>query len=137
MPSYRTRILGYMLYKYDIKGFLHWGLNYYNSRISYYPVNPYLTTSADGAFPSGDGYILYPSRNGAYTSIRGLVTNEAIQDMDICRTLEKYIGRAGVVKMIDEAAGMELRFDCYPKGKEFIEDLRDKMIARIRECSER
>ena len=136
MPSYRTRILGYMLYKYDIKGFLHWGLNYYNSRISYYPVNPYLTTSADGAFPSGDGYILYPSRNGAYTSIRGLVTNEAIQDMDICRTLEKYIGREAVVKMIDEAAGMDLRFDCYPRSKAFIEDLRDKMIAKIREYSE-
>ena len=57
--------------------------------------------------------------------------------MDICRTLEKYIGRDTVVKMIDEAAGMDLRFDSYPKGKAFIEDLRDKMIARIRECSEK
>ena len=137
MPSYRVRILGYILYKYDIKGFLHWGLNYYNSRFSYYPINPYMTTSADGAFPSGDGYILYPARNGVHGSIRGEVTYEAIQDMDICRTLEKYIGREAVVKMIDEAAGMELRFDYYPKGKEFIEDLRDKMIARIKECSEK
>ena len=137
MPSYRVRVLGYMLYKYDIKGFLHWGLNYYNSRLSYYPINPYMTTSADGAFPSGDGNLLYPARDGAYTSIRGEVTYEAIQDMDICRTLERYIGREAVVKMIDEAAGMELRFDSYPKGKAFIEDLRAKMIEKIREYSEK
>ena len=39
--------------------------------------------------------------------------------------------------MIDEAAGMELRFDSYPKGKAFIEDLRAKMIEKIREYSEK
>ena len=31
---------------------------------------PDTTTSADGAFPSGDPFILYPSKDGAYSSIR-------------------------------------------------------------------
>ena len=92
-----------------------------------------MTTSADGAFPSGDGYLLYPARNGAYTSIRGQVTYEAIQDMDICFTLEKYIGKEAVVKMMDEEAGFEMRFDQYPKSIDFIEDLRARMIKEINE----
>ena len=135
MPSYRTRILGFLLYKYNIKGFLHWGFNYYNSQVSYYPINPYLTTSADGAFPSGDPYIVYPSKNGVYPSIRGEVTYEAIQDMDICFALEAIMGRKAVVEMIDKAAGLNLRFDDYPRNKAFLENLRAAMIEKIREAN--
>ena len=58
---------------------------------------------------------------------------EAIQDMDICFALEKYIGRDAVVAMIDRAAGMDLRFDEYPRSKEFLENLRAEMIEKIRE----
>ena len=134
MPSYRVRILGFLLYKYNIKGFLHWGFNFYNSQISYHTINPYLTTSAGGAFPSGDPFIVYPSRDGAYSSIRGEVTYDAIQDMDVCLTLERYIGRDAVVKMIYQAAGMDLRFDQYPKGNAFVEDLREMMVRMIGEC---
>lgn len=133
MPSHRTRVLGFLLYKYNIKGFLHWGFNFYNSRVSRYPVNPYLTTSGDGSYPSGDPYIVYPGREGVYSSIRGEVTYEAVQDMDVCFALEERIGREAVVAMIDRAAGRELRFDDYPKNREFLEDLRAEMIERIAE----
>lgn len=131
MPSYRTRILGFLLYKYHIKGFLHWGFNFYNSAISMYPINPYLTTSGDGAFPSGDPFIVYPANGDVYSSIRGEITYEAIQDMNICFALEELIGRENVVSMIDEAAERDLRFDDYPKDKEFLENLRAKMVERI------
>lgn len=134
MPSYRVRILGFLLYKYNIKGFLHWGFNYYNSSRSVYTVNPYLTTSADGAFPSGDPFIVYPGKDCVYPSIRGEVTFEAVQDMDICFALESIIGREEVVKMIDDAAERDLRFDDYPGNKEFIENLRQKMIGRIKDA---
>ena len=131
MPSCRTRILGYLLYKFNIKGFLHWGFNFYNSCISYYPVNPYLTTSADGTHPSGDPFIVYPGRDTVYPSIRTEVTYEAIQDMDICFALEEIIGRDAVVEMIDKAAGRDLRFHDYPSSIEFLEGLRAEMIERI------
>lgn len=134
MPSARTRVLGFLLYKYDIKGFLHWGFNFYNTSVSRYPVNPYLTTSGDRAYPSGDPFIVYPGRDCVYPSIRGEVTYEAVQDMDICCVLERYIGREAVVDMIDQAAGRNLRFDDYPKGKEFLEGLRAKMVEKIREA---
>jgi len=132
MPSYRTRILGFLLYKYDIKGFLHWGYNFYNSCISWYPINPYVTTSGDGAYPSGDPFIVYPAANGTYHSIRGQVTYDALQDMRVCCALEEKIGRSAVIELIDKAAGMDLRFDCYPHNKEFIENLRTQLTNLLR-----
>ncbi len=132
MPSDRIRILGILMYKFDIKGFLHWGLNFYNGQVSRYCINPYVTTSADGRFPSGDPFILYPSDDGAYGCIRGKVTFDGITDMDVCRTLEQYIGKEAVVKMIDETAGMNVDFENYPADKTYLTILREKMIETIK-----
>lgn len=131
MPLGRVRILGFLMYKYNVKGFLHWGFNFYNSVLSKYAVNPYLTTSADGAFPSGDGFIVYPGVNEVYGSVRGETTYRAILDMDICFALEEKISRKKVVEMIDRAAGRNLRFDDYPCDSEFFENLRAEMIEAI------
>lgn len=133
MPSSRVRILGFLLYKYDIKGFLHWGLNYYNTSVSLFKIDPYVTTSASGNYPSGDPFILYPSKDGAYNSIRGKVTYEAISDMRLCQTLEKYIGRDAVVELIDYYSGGNLTFDSYPVGNEYIENMSDRMKKMIKE----
>ena len=133
MPSCRTRILGVLIYKYDIKGFLHWGFNFYNAVVSYYKINPYVTTSADGRLPSGDPFIVYPAKDGAYPSVRGKVTYEAIGDIDLCRTLEGYIGRDDVIKMIDAVAGMDVRFDCYPLDSDFLPNLRATVIKKLKE----
>lgn len=130
-PSYRVRIIGFQMYKYDIKGFLHWGLNFYNAALSKFTIDPYLDTSPDGTYPSGDGYIVYPAPNSVYGSIRGEVMYQALDDIRICQLLEKYVGREKVVEMIDKAAGMDLRFDVYPKGKDYIEKLRAEMIEEI------
>ena len=94
-----------------------------------------MTTSGDKAFPSGDSFIVYPGKDCVYPSIRGEVTYEAIQDMDICFALEMLVGREEVVKMIDEAAGGDLRFDDYPRNKEFLEKLRAKMVDRIKSAN--
>ena len=131
MPSYRVRILGFLLYRYNIKGFLHWGFNFYNAIRSLYPIDPYLTTSSDGAFPSGDPLIVYPAHNGVYTSIRGEVTFEAVQDMNICIALENLIGREQVERIIDQAAGKPLRFDDYPRSSEYILKLRETLLDRL------
>ena len=133
MPSCRTRILGVLIYKYDIKGFLHWGFNFYNSVVSYYKINPYVTTSCDGRLPSGDPFIVYPAKDGAYPSVRGKVTYEAIGDIDLCRTLEEYIGRDEVIRLIDNVAGMDVRFDCYPLDSDFLPNLRATVIKKIKE----
>ena len=131
MPSYRARILGVLLYKYNIKGFLHWGFNFYNASRSVYAINPYITTSGDGAYPSGDPFIVYPGEDCLYRSIRGEVLYDAIQDMKLCFALETAIGREKVVELIDDTAGFDLRFDNYPRNNAFLLTLREKLLQEL------
>lgn len=131
MPSYRNRIIGLQLYKYNIKGFLHWGFNFYLSQFSYYPINPYITTSADGGFPSGDAFLVYPGKNGPLLSLRALVFQEALQDMRLCALLETYVGRERVIKLIDESAGMDLTFSNYPRNSSYLPALHRKIKEQL------
>ncbi len=131
MPSPRIRVLGFLIYKYNIKGFLHWGLNYYNTPRSKAVINPYVTTSSSGGFSSGDGYILYPAGKEVYGSSRGQVLYQAMEDIAVCQTLEAKIGREAVVEMIDKAAERDLRFDSYPHEREFTEQLREQLKQKI------
>ncbi len=135
MPSYRNRILGLQMYKYDIKGFLHWGLNFYNSQLSKKKINPYITSSAEKAFPSGDPFSVYPIENDVVPSLRALIFKEALNDVEICRKLESYIGRSKVIEMIDKAAGMEVTFDNYPRNAEYVPNLIEEMEKMIESYS--
>ncbi len=136
MPSYRTRIIGLQMYKFGITGFLHWGFNFYNSSVSRYRVNPYQTTSGDLAYPSGDPFTVYPYEDDVIPSLRGLVFKEALQDIELCKSLEKHIGRDEVIKMIDDEAGMNLTFEEYPRSAEYILNITNKMKAKIQECED-
>jgi len=131
MPSYRNRIIGLQLYKYQMQGFMQWGFNFYNSRCSTYPINPFLTTSADLTFPSGDPFSVYPGRNGPQLSLRTMVFYDALQDLGVCRLLEETMGHDAVVELIEQEAGLELRFDNYPRSAAYLLDLREKMVDRI------
>lgn len=133
MPSSRTRIAGLQMYKYNISGFLQWGYNFYYSQYSKALINPYTTTSAGGAFPSGDPFTVYPGVDGPVPSIRGFIFKSALQDIEICRLLESYVGHDEVVRIIDETAQMNITFDEYPKGSEYIPNVIDKIKERIKE----
>jgi hypothetical protein len=127
MPSYRNRIIGIQLYKYGIEGFLHWGFNFYYSQYSLYPIDPYVTTSTDGIFSSGDAFSVYPGKNGPLPSIRALVFREALEDIALCKLLEEKIGKPAVVELIDKEAGFEVTFKSYPKSEDFIFRLTEKI----------
>lgn len=120
MPSYRNRIIGLQLYKYDIKGFEHWGNNFYFSQLSLYEINPYITTSADNGFPSGDAFSVYPGKDGPILSLRAVIFKEALQDICLCRLLENYIEKQKVVKLLEKFAGNEITFKNYPRNSFFI-----------------
>ncbi len=131
MPSYRNRIIGLQIYKFGLVGFLHWGFNFYNSMHSRKQINPYVTSSAEGTFPSGDAFSVYPVKDGVVPSLRAMVFKDALTDVEICRKLEEFIGKEAVVKMIDDAAGMDLTFFDYPRDSEFIPTLMEKMMEKI------
>lgn len=132
LPSYRNRILGVLLYKYDIAGFLHWGYNYYNSVHSVYPVDPFWVTDADGSFPSGDAFMVYPGEGGQpLASLRLMVAQEAFNDLRALRLLEKRIGRTKVLEMIDDGLAEPITFSCFPQSDEYLLNLRQLVNKRI------
>lgn len=131
MQSSRTRILGLQMYKYGITGFLHWGFNFYYSGLSMYKINPFVTTSADKFFPSGDAFSVYPGINGPLPSLRALVFADGLSDIELCRLLEEKIGKEAVLAAIDSVLGYELTFDDYPKAAHVIPDITEKLKSML------
>jgi len=86
----RNRILGALLFRYDVRGFLQWGYNFYNTNLSVEAVDPYATSTAGGWIPGGDAYVVYPDSNGtALESLRLVVFADALRDYRaLCGALE-------------------------------------------------
>ena len=131
MPSWRNRIIGLQMYKYNIKGFLHWGYNFYYSRLSVGLINPYINNDAEGGFPAGDGYVVYPVPGGVIPSIRYKVFYQALQDMMAAKLLESICGREEVMNII-EAAG-KVEFNICPADAEYIIKIREHINKKIKE----
>jgi hypothetical protein len=81
----QTRLLQWFNYRYNITGYLHWGLNYW------------MNVSGDAALyfdnhsglPSGDVCIVYPEYGKVYGSIRLKAQRDGIADYELLRLLEK------------------------------------------------
>ncbi len=134
MPSQRNRILGTLLYKYDIEGFLQWGYNFYNLQYSVKAIDPYQITDAGGSFPSGDSFVVYPSCKGeALASLRLKVFYDGFQDMMALRTLENKVGREKVLEFLKNESVKPLSFTEYPREAEWLLGLREKINAMLKE----
>ena len=133
MPSARNRIMGVLMYLNDIRGFLHWGFNFYNAQYSLHPIDPYRVTHAMYAFPSGDAYLVYPGPGGEpLSSIRAEVQSDALYDLRALCQLEALAGRPFVEALIYELAGTErITFKSYPMQADFLLALRERVAAEI------
>ena len=132
MPSARNRILGVQLYKYDIKGFLHWGYNFYNSERSIKKLNPFESTDADQGLPAGDTFLVYPGEDKKpLESIRSVVLGQAFADYRALRLLEDLTSRDHVLGFIDEGLAEPLTFTFYPKEDGYLITLRNRVNAEI------
>ena len=126
MPSLRNRILGVQLYKYDIKGFLQWGYNFWNSVLSYEKIDPYYVTDAKEAYPSGDAFIVYPGNDGhPVCSLRLEVFYDGLQDYRALKALEKKIGREKTISLIDFGLSDKIDFNSFPHSNRWLLDLRE------------
>jgi hypothetical protein len=129
MPSERNRILGILMYLYNIKGFLHWGYNYYYSRYSKTLIDPYFDTSASRSFPAGDPYLVYPGTDGKpVSSIRGEVLRQAIEDVRLLNLVEEKQGRQWTIDLIHEDFPEKITFERYPCYPEYFLNLREKAV---------
>ena len=132
MPSARTRILGVQLYRYKVAGFLQWGFNFYNSVLSLKRIDPYKVTDADGAFPAGDPFIVYPGENGEpLESIRYMALRQGFHDLRALQLLEELAGRETVEAVIAEDLAEELTLTNYPRNNAYLHHLRQRVNEEI------
>ena len=134
IPSQRTRVLGYQLYKFDAKGFLHWGFNFWYTRFSRKKINPYEVTDAGGSFQSGDSFVVYPKSDGTpLCSLRLKVFYDAFQDMMALQTLEKLTDRATALAVLEQGLEKELTFSEYPHSNEWLLETRERINQAIKD----
>lgn len=129
MPSCRTRIFGTQLYRQKVWGFLHWGFNFWNSKYSKQPIDPFCNTDAYSVYPSGDPFIVYPGKNGPLCSIRQKVLREAFYDNRALQWLESLIGQNAVFKLLDAFA--TINFEEYPCSENAVLALRNQINKQI------
>ncbi len=132
MPSQCNRVLGYQMYKYDIKGFLHWGYNFWYKQFSVGPVDPFTETDAGGNFPSGDSFVVYPGEGGTpLVSLRYKVFYDAFQDMRALQLLESLIGKEKTMSILEEDIE-PITFAKYPHSDEWQLQTREKINNAIK-----
>ena len=89
MPLIRTRMLFWGNFKYDLTGYLHWGLNHWNIEKQ----NPYEDTCPQSSpttwWPSGDTHIVYPLSGGVIGSMRAEMTRGGTEDYELLKLLSK------------------------------------------------
>ncbi len=133
-PSFRNRIIGVQLYKFNIKGFLHWGYNFWYSMGSTRQINPFLNQSGDRQVPAGDAFSVYPGQNGQpLEALRLRIFREALEDYRALEKLESLTDRESVLSLIDEVAGMEITLSDYPASADYLHALREAVNGRIAE----
>ena len=88
-PLLKVRLMHWMNFKYNLRGFLHWGGNFWGP-------NPLLDTQPvinEGTtyLPPGDAYITYPDREGLslFSSIRLEQMREGIEDFGLLSQVAK------------------------------------------------
>lgn len=134
MPGARNRIMGVLMYLYDIKGFLQWSFNFYNSQLSAEHIDPFLNTHAGYAFPSGDSFLVYPGPEGEpWSSLRAEVQRQALYDMRALEKLESLAGRETVEALIYEGGEKPFTFTEYPKEASWLYELRRRVARKLEE----
>ena len=119
-----------MLYLSGVKGFLQWGFNFYNACLSYFPINPFVSTDANGLFPAGDSFVVYPGNGGEpWDSLRLEVFFDAIQDRSALKLLERLTSRESVEKLLRDE-GVEI-WNVYPTDGRAVKNIREKVNAAI------
>ncbi len=133
MPSQRNRVLGMQLYKFDVKGFLQWGHNFWYAQFSKRTLNPFEESDAGKAFPSGDAFVVYPGDDGhPLNSLRLKVFYDALQDMRALQLLEHLAGRNKALALLEEKLDEPLTFRTYPRSEEWQLSKREQINAAIK-----
>ncbi|MHB0997803.1 MAG: DUF4091 domain-containing protein [Armatimonadota bacterium] len=121
-PLAKIRMAGWLFYRHDAKGFLHWGYNYWYKSQTQQLIDPFIEQSG-GVWPGfayGDPFVVYPGQDGPLDSIRWEVFGESLQDYALLQT-------AGIGKddsLLEDIKG----YDEFPKTDDWVLSARKRIL---------
>ena len=87
-PLAKIAMHGFLCYRFDVGGFLHWGYNFWYRRHTTDLVDPFTVSDAGNwpEWPYGDTFLVYPGPEGPIDSIRWEVFGMAMQAYQMFQT---------------------------------------------------
>ncbi|SIO30157.1 protein of unknown function [Singulisphaera sp. GP187] len=87
-PLSKIRMSGWLFYRHQANGFLHWGFNYWDKMEKEEAGDPFHdgSNASYPGIPFGDPFMIYPGPDGPIDSIRWEVFAESLQDYAILQT---------------------------------------------------
>lgn len=127
----RNRMIGPQMYAAGVKGFLHWGYNYYYDMLSHGYTDPCLQPG-NYQLSAGTSYLVYPAEGlDCYQSVRQKVFAEGILDMRALQTLEKLKGKNAVDEILEKHFG-KVTFETAPESPEAYLAFREEVNRAIK-----
>jgi hypothetical protein len=123
-PLAKIRGAGWLFHRTGVRGFLHWGYNYWYKRQSRELIAPFAVSDglASPGWAHGDPFVVYPGPNGPIDSVRWEVFAESLQDLALLQTM----GVAADSPML--AAFRD--YDNFPVGAEFYRKARARVLRQ-------
>lgn len=81
LPLIKTRLLHWINYKYNVRGYLNWAYNHWSAD----PLN--IAGEKGDDLPAGDKWIVYPKKDGFLSSIRLEAMRDGIVDYELLKML--------------------------------------------------
>jgi len=122
-PLPKLRMAGWLFHRFGMKGFLHWGYNYWYRSQTRTLIDPF-SESAGGKWPEwpyGDPFLVYPGPVGPIDSIRWEIFSQSLSDLALLRELDVEGGGALLSGFRD--------FNDFPKDLSWWKAARRKLLA--------
>ncbi len=123
-PLPKIAMHGFLFYRWPLRGFLHWGYNYWYRSQTRELIDPF--SVQDGhrwpGWAYGDTFQVYPGPEGPIDSIRWEVFGESLQDYALLQTLG--VDRSS--RILHALKG----FDSFPKTEKWRRDVRARLLAQ-------
>ena len=89
-PLIKPRLIHWLNFKYDCKGYLHWGFNQWTVTEEKDPFDETTVMNKEGGntLPGGDSWIVYPKNGKLHGSIRLEAMRDGINDYTLLRMFE-------------------------------------------------
>jgi hypothetical protein len=89
LPLLKTRFIHWLNFKYNIPGYLHWGLNYWSEDGNPFDEQTLINHEGGNILPGGDSWIIYPKDGNLLSSIRFDAMRDGIVDHELFKMLER------------------------------------------------